>query len=132
MKGTTTMSLIPDLSDIPELGPVTEGTYDLRIQRAKLITAGSGRKGIFLPMEVVGEEGAEDLLHTLWLPMESDDPSKAATMWRMIKEFLTAVGMPTDGLDEDSLSDFVDLELNALVGMDHYDGKDKNVIKRVL
>lgn len=127
------MSLIPNLNDIPELGPVVEGAYDLRVTKPFLKTAGTGRKGINLCIEVVGEENAETLYHTLWLPMDSDDQGKAHTMLRMLKEFMEKVGLPTDGDADETI--FQDLEFEGyLIKVPHYadEEKEMNELKRVL
>lgn len=128
------MSLIPNLNDIPELGPVEEAEYDLRVTKSMVKTAKStGRKAINLCIEIVGEENAEPLWHSIWLPMESDDPGKAATMLRMLKDFMSAVGLPTDGDTDETI--FEDLEFSALlIQVPHYADEDKmvNEIKRVM
>lgn len=122
---------IPDLSDIPELEPVSPNVeYDLRITTAKDVTSNrTGREGIMLVCEILGEENAENLIHRLWLPMDGDDEEKQKTMWRMIKEFLSAIGAPTDGLDTDELKG---LEFSAILGQEQdNNGKLRNNIQRV-
>lgn len=123
---------IPDLSDIPDLRPVAPNSeYDLRIARAKETKSQkTGREGILLICEIVGEENAENLMHTLWMPMEGDEPHKAQTMWRMIKEFLNAIGLPTDGVDT---SDFEGMEFSAILGLEQdLSGRERNTIQRVV
>jgi hypothetical protein len=122
---------IPDLSDIPELGPVAPDTeYDLRIVGAKNIQSKrTGREAALFICEILGEENAENVLHSLWLPMESDDASKQKTMWRMVKEFLSAVGLPTDGFE---LEDAIGTEFSAILSLGEDDkGRKRNEILRV-
>lgn len=123
---------IPDLSDIPELTPAAPNTeYDLRVIKSKSTKSNrTGREGILLIVEILGEENTENIMHTLWLPMEGDDPGKAQTMWRMIKEFLNSVGLPTDGLE---ISEFEGLEFSAILGLETDDkGRERNFIQRVV
>ena len=122
---------IPDLSEIPDLEPVAANQeYDLRIIRAKDVKSErTGREGILLICEIQGEPNAENLMHTLWLPMDSDDEHKAGTMWRMIKEFLSSVGASTDGLDT---SDLEGLEFSAVLGQENDpNGKTRNVFQSI-
>lgn len=125
------MSIIPDLSDVPELSPVAEGEYELRVTKAKMNESKrTGRKGIMLVCEIVGEDNADNLIETMWLPMPSDDPDKAQTMSRMLKERLIALGLPTDGSNE--LEDFQDLEFSAFLEYEEDDTYgNRNVIKRI-
>lgn len=125
------MALIPDLSDIPELTLVADGEYDLRVIVAKEIPSKkTGRNSIMLVCEILEEDNALNLIHSIWLPMETDDEDKKATMWRMIKEFLTAIGLDT--ADELEPEDFLHVEFSALLGTESSDDyADKNVIKRI-
>lgn len=125
--------LIPNLNDIPELGPVPEGEYDLRVTKGKEKKYDSGAECIMLIIEIVGEENADTIFHNLWLPTAKDDETKKANKLRSLKEFLAAVGMPTDGIEE--ASEFDDLEFTALlVQVPHFADEDKmvNEIKRVV
>lgn len=123
---------IPSLSDIPDLGPVEEGEYELRIKKGKdTISGKTNRPGIMLSIEVVEEPLAETIFETLWFPMEGDDPDKAQTMWRMIKEFMTNLGMDTSV--ENGPEDFTGIEFRALLGLeDDQNDRPVNVIKRIL
>lgn len=123
---------IPDLSDIPEQAPVAEGVeYDLRITKVKdVVSNKTGREGIMLICEVIGEENAESVFERLWLPMDGDDETKARTMWRMVKEFLISIGAPTDGLDASELEG---IEFSAILGIENDDkGRPRNFIQRVI
>ena len=125
--------LIPDLNDIPELGPVPEGEYEIRVTKGKFKKYDSGAQCIMLICEIVGEENADTVFHNLWLPTSSDDTTKQANKLRGLKDFLTAVGMPTDGIED--ASEFDGLEFSAnLVQVPHFADEDKmvNEIKRVV
>ena len=125
------MSLIPNLSDIPELTLAEDGEYDLHVTTAKeKASPKTGRNSIMLVCDFVGEDDIQNLIHSIWLPMESDDKTKAETMWRMIKEFLTAVGLPSDG-DLD-IEDFKGLDFTAIIEIESSDFGDRNIIKRIV
>lgn len=125
------MSLLPNTSDIPELSPVEPGEYDLRIIRAKETQSNrTGRKGIMLIHDIIGEDNAEDLIDTIWLPMDTDDEDKKKTMLRMIKERVLALGLPDDGSVE--LDDFIGTEFAAILELEDSDFGRRNNIKRIL
>jgi len=124
---------IPDLSDIPELSPVAPNVeYDLKITKAKEIKSkNTGREGILIICDIAGEENAENLLHTLWLPNDGDEEGKQKTMWRMIKEFLSSIGAPTDGMETEELEG---MSFSAILGQEKDDrtGRMRNTIQRVV
>lgn len=125
------MSLIPNLSDIPEQSVVPTGIYDLRIIKAQEKTSKMGRKGIMQIIEIVSEDNALNIFDTLWLPMDSDDEGKKMTMLRMLKERLQALNLPTDGSVE--LADFAGLEFSASVVLtEDPEYGNKNEIKKIL
>jgi len=107
------MALIKDLSSIPDLAPVVDGEYDIRVKKVNKVESKKtpGRFGIQLICEVVDEPEAETLFHTLWLPYDGDEEETANTMWRMIKDFTTPLGLSGD-LD---LEDFEDLQFTAFL-----------------
>ena len=119
------MAMIPNLADIPDKKPVDAGEYDLRITKAKETKSQrTGRYGCMLIIEIDGEDNADTIFHTLWYgnynDYQGDDEEKNLTMWRMVKDFLTALGLdPEDETDE---SDLVGLEFTADVG--YNDGMD--------
>lgn len=125
------MSLLPDTSAIPELAPVADGEYDLRIMRAKETESKrTGRKGIMLIIDIIGEDNADDIIHTLWLPMEADDDDKRKIMLRMIKEFVLALGLPEDGSVE--LDDFIGVDFTAILELEDSEYGRRNNIKRIV
>jgi len=136
------MPAIPNLSTIKDLAPVTEGEYDLRIIKAKDTHSDkTGRNGILCIIEVIGEDLASNIMHTMWFGNDGiykgDDAEKSDLMWRMVKDFLGAIGLSRDG--EVELDEFTDINFCANVtyndGCDD-DGKQvyapKNEIGRIL
>lgn len=126
------MPLFPDTSEIPELKPVEPGEYDLRVIKAKETKSNrTGREGVMLICEIVGEDNAENTIDTMWLPMPTDDETKAQTMLRMIKERLLALGLPDDGTVE--LEDFTDLQFTALLDYEEQPNqRPRNNIKKII
>jgi len=128
------MAMIPSLSEIPDRHPVEAGEYDLRITKAKETKSNrTGRYGCMLIIEIDGEDNAETIFHTLWYgnykDYKKDDDDKNNTMWRMVKDFLRALGLdPEQETDE---TDLVGLEFSAMLtysdGMDTDD--DGNPVK---
>lgn len=140
------MSMIPSLSEIPDLSPVESGEYDLRITKVKETKSkNTGRYGCMLMIEVDGEDNADTIFHTLWYgnykDYQGDDEEKNNMMWRMVKEFIAAIGLdPEEETDE---SDLIGTEFTADVsyndGMDTDDdgnpvrvGQPRNEILRVV
>lgn len=140
------MAMIPSLKEIPDKSPVEPGEYDLRIIKAKETKSNrTGRYGCMLIIEVDSEDNAETIFHTLWYgnykDYQKDDEKKNAIMWRMVKDFLRALGLdPEQETDE---SDLVGLEFTAMLtyndGMSINDdgkpiklGQPRNEIAQVL
>ncbi len=120
---------IPDLSDIPELRVVEPGSYNIRITKAKDITAENGRPGIMLVCDIVDVDDAETLFHNLWMVRDSDPEDKATTMFRMLKEFVVGVGLDPASAET---PEFEGCEFEALLDTDEYQGRDKNIITRIV
>ncbi len=119
------MAIIPNLADIPDKKPVEAGEYDLRITKVKETKSNrTGRYGCMLIINVDGEDNADTIFHTLWYgnykDFQGDDEDKNNMMWRMVKDFLSSLGLdPNEETDE---SDIVGLEFSADVG--YNDGMD--------
>lgn len=119
------MPMIPSLSEIPDRSPVEPGEYDLRITKAKETKSNrTGRYGCMLIIEIDGEDNAETVFHTLWYgnykDYQKDDEEKNNMMWRMVKDFLRALGLdPEQETDE---SDLTGLEFTAM--LTYNDGMD--------
>ena len=110
------MAMIPNLSEIPDKKPVDGGEYDLRITKVKETKSNrTGRYGCQLIINIDGEDNADTIFHTLWYgnykDYQGDDDEKNNLMWRMVKDFLRALGLdPEQETDE---SDLVGLEFSA-------------------
>lgn len=110
------MAMIPNLSEIPDKKPVDGGEYDLRITKVKETKSNrTGRYGCQLIINIEGEDNADTIFHTLWYgnykDYQGDDDEKNNLMWRMVKDFLRALGLdPEQETDE---SDLVGLEFSA-------------------
>lgn len=112
------MAIIPNLSEIPDKKPVEAGEYDLRISKVKETKSkNTGRYGCMLVIDIEGEDNADSIFHTLWYgnykDYQGDDDDKSNTMWRMVKDFLRALGLDPD--NETDESDLVGLEFTAEV-----------------
>jgi len=113
------MAMIPNLKDIPDKAPVEAGEYDLRITKVKETkSARTGRYGCMLIIDIEGEDNANSIFHTLWYgnykDYQGDDEDKSNMMWRMVKDFISALGLdPNEETDE---SDLLGLEFSADVG----------------
>ena len=118
-----------DLSGVPDLTHMEEGEYDLRITSVKDVEAGNGRDGIRFVCKILNEENAKNVVHQLWAPMEGDDEDNVEIMERMQKEFLQALNMPVDGSVEND--DFVNLEFSAILGIEEYEGEERNKIVKI-
>ena len=112
------MAIIPNLSEMPDKKPVEGGEYDLRISKVKETKSkNTGRYGCMLVIDITNEDNADSIFHTLWYgnykDYQGDDDDKSNTMWRMVKDFLRALGLDPD--NETDESDLVGLEFTAEV-----------------
>ncbi len=110
------MAIIPNLSEIPDKKPVEGGEYDLRISKVKETKSkNTGRYGCMLVIDITNEDNADSIFHTLWYgnykDYQGDDDDKSNTMWRMVKDFLRALGLDPD--NETDESDLIGLEFTA-------------------
>lgn len=126
--------LIPNLNEIPELGAVPEGEYDLRATVCKKKKANTGTMGIMFVFEIVGEENADEFFHTIWTPKADGTPKTIEKSWRMFGEAFAALGIEVSERElEDIVEDCQGLECSALlIQKPHYQDEDKmvNEIKR--
>jgi hypothetical protein len=130
------MSLIPNLSEIPELGPVAKGFYDLRVTSAKHKKFDTGAEAINLSIEVIDEENAETVWHKLWLPTDKDEQSKVTNKWRQIKDAMEKMNLDfsdATGLDYIAFAQlFEGAEFNAELDLEpDYRNPEKfvNIVK---
>ncbi len=121
---------IPSLKDIPDLAPVEPGEYDLYIRQAKDAKSNDGsREGIMLIIDIQNVDNAETIFDSMWLPNEIDSEETTETMWRMIKERIAALGL--DPAEENENSAFVGISFTALLGIETYKGRTRNVIEKI-
>ena len=114
------------------MAPVEDGEFDLRITHAMEKDYDSGAKALLLFIEIVGEDNADDIVHSLWLPTDLDTPKKARNKLLKVKEFMEAAGMDTSM--ETDPEDFKDMSLTAMLKQEpNYRDASKmdNVIDRV-
>lgn len=120
-----------DLDNVPELGAVAEGEYELRIVDAGDYTSKtSGQAMIRVVLEIVGEANAEALYHYLTLPQFDDDEKRKNGKLRRIKEFLSAFGI-------DQKSEYADWNGSTAWALlsanpDDRDGRLRNDVKRFI
>ncbi len=120
------MSIIPNLKDIPEIGPVPAGEYDLRINSIKETTYDSGAKALMMFIDITDEKNTENVIHKLWLPTSLDDEAKTAGKWRRVKEFMEKLGMETD--DETEYDEFVGITFTGELSLiPHFSESDREV-----
>lgn len=140
------MALIPALKEIKDLTPVDGGQeYDLRIIKAQKTKSNrTGRKGVLFIVDIVDEDDALNIMHTIWFGNDgdytADDEEKSNMMWRGVKEFCRALGFdPDNGIEAE---EFEDKQFTAIVEYDDgievdEDGKEhqafapKNVIGKI-
>jgi hypothetical protein len=80
---------INDLDEIQEDKPVPEGEYNLVISDCREKNNEAGElKGLFVILEIEGQEGAANVMHNISLPLPSDDQSKVKGKLIFIKRFL--------------------------------------------
>lgn len=122
---------IPDLSNIPDVGPVPEGEYQLKIRKAKdHVSDNTGRHGLMLICQILGETNASSVFHTLWYPFETEDDDKQTVMWRMVKEFIEAIGLDASASPE--AKDFEGIEFSAKLRLNTEMDRPRNEIERVV
>jgi len=123
---------IPDLSNIPDQGPVPEGEYQLKVRKAKdHVSDNTGRHGLMLICQVLNEPNAESVFHTMWFPFDHEDDDKQTVMWRMVKEFIDGIGLDSSASPE--ARDFEGVEFSALLGYeDDGTNRPRNKIVRVI
>lgn len=128
--------VVPNLSDVPEIKPVMEGEYDLRITGVQTkMTNGDPAKGklprpmINLTIEVIGEPNADIIFHSLFMPIESDQERTKTKMLGDIKVWAEACSLPLDGLN---VHDFMNSEIRAYVIQDEWNGQVRNQIKTLV
>ena len=139
------MALIPNLTEIKDQAPVTApnaptaqddtghdyimshsvGEFDLRIRKTDATKSKrTGRNGVQFIIDIIDEDNATSIFHSIWFGNDgtftADDEEKSDNMWRMVKDFIRALGM--DPEEEHESEDFENLEFSA--NIEYSDGVD--------
>lgn len=122
---------IPSLTDVPELGPVPDGEYTLRVAGVinKMTSGDNGkpqRPYFNIMLEVVGEDSAEMVFHSLFMPLPSDMDNVAIRMLNDLKKFVKACDGNTDAPDPD---EWLNAEFDAYLVQKEFNNRVSNEIK---
>lgn len=127
---------IPNLEDVPEIKPVMEGEYDLRITGVQTkMTKGDPAQGklprpmINLTLEVVGEANADVIFHSLFMPIEGDQERTRLKMLGDIKVWAEACSLPLNGLNP---QEFMNGEIKAYLIQSEWNGQTRNEVKTLI
>ena len=123
--------MIPNLSHIKDkkvLKLEAPREMDLIITKMIMGKWKSGQHNAAFIIHMDGEEDAKEIYHTVGFGNFGDfqefDAEKSETIWRMLKEFITSLGL--DPEEDHPAEDFVDLEFVGLVGYDSGEVEDDN------
>ena len=105
-----------DLGQDLEEKVAPNGQYELRLTSATLKTSQkTERQYISFGIQIEGDDYAT-LWHSVFLPMDKDEPRTRKLMLRDTKRFFSVFGIPLDqDIDEDALIDLVGLEGKCLL-----------------
>lgn len=142
-----------NLDSVPELGTMPTGSEaQLEITSCRLKEVGEAGYPQLLfsckNLESTDETEYDTVFHTLWLPSELDKTSAASNQKRRdIRDFCSAVGINTDrlvdyvseasnqlhgGEEVSNLEDAIGKIFYAVLKEEEYEGRLKNVIKKVV
>ena len=123
--------MIPNLSHIKDKSVIkleSPQEMDLIITKMIMKKCNSGRPAALFIIAMDGEPEAQEIMHQVnfgnYGDFQEDDESTNETMWRMLKEFIRALGL--DPEEEHPVEDFVDLEFVGMVGYDSGEVEDDN------
>ena len=121
---------IPDLSEIPDLEAAAEGEYNLKIVSSRSAKADNGREGYKFVVHNQDGNNYIPIFESIWFPLESEDEAKTQMMWRMVKEFVTALGLPPGDIGPE---EFMGIEFSAMLGVrkNDYTGNIENYIIKI-
>lgn len=117
---------INDLDDVQEDQPVPEGSYALVITDCKEKEK-DGKKNLLCIIEIVGHEGAANVLHNVALPGPGDDDEKVKNKLKFIKRFVQAFKIPVKGGTLNP-QDFIGKQATLPLKQKEYEGQVSNVI----
>lgn len=116
-----------ELDAIEEDKPVAEGEYELVITDVKEKEKDGEASGLLVILEIVGVEGASNVLHNISFPMAGDDDQKRKNKLKFMKRFLVLFGIPyAGGLD---LTRFPGARAKCNLGQKEWNGEISNEIK---
>jgi len=123
--------MIPNLSHIKDKNVIkleSPQEMDLIINKMVMKKCSSGRTGALFVISIDGESEAKEIMHQMnfgnYGDYQKDSEETNETMWRMLKEFIRALGL--DPEEEHPEEDFVDLEFVGLVGYEDGMVEDDN------
>lgn len=118
-----------NFDDVREDQPVPEGEYDLVIADVKEKNNDSGNlKNLLVIIEIVGHDGAANVLHNISIPQPEDDAEKVSNKAKFIKRFLQLFNIPFQG-GSLNLTDFPGKRAKAFLTQEEYQGTISNKIK---
>ena len=116
-------------NDVQEDKPVPEGEYQLVITDAKEKNNEAGElKGILVICEIVGHEGAANVLHNISLPLPGDESEKINNKLKFIKRFVQLFGIKVVG-NQLNIQDFIGKSAKAMLTQESYNDTVSNKIK---
>lgn len=123
--------MIPNLSHIKDKKVIKlESPREMDLIITKMIMGKwkSGQTNATFIIAMDGEEDAKEIFYSVGFGNYGDfqefDEKKNETIWRMLKEFITALGL--DPEEAHSAEDFEDLEFVGIVGYDSGEVEDDN------
>ena len=123
--------MIPNLSHIKDKKVIkleSPQEMDLIITKMVMKKCSSGRTGALFIISIDGEPEVKEIMHQVnfgnYGDYQKDDETTNETMWRMLKEFIRALGL--DPEEEHPAEDFTDLEFVGMVGYDSGEVEDDN------
>ena len=125
------MSFIPmneDYDAVQENQPVPEGEYTLVIDNVKEKQDDAGNiKGLLVICQIVGADDAQNVMHNLSLPLDTDDETKRKNKLLFMKRLLTLFNIPfSGGID---LQQFPGKQAKCFLTQEDYQGTISNKIK---
>lgn len=119
-----------NLNDLPEVGPVAPGEYEVMITKAEdYIGKDSGKPSIRIIFDIPNELSADSIFYYLGLPNSNDTEKQKINKLRRIKEFLAAFD-----LDQNSAyNEWVGRKAWALINQEpDIHGEIRNSIRRFI
>jgi hypothetical protein len=121
-----------DTSNVPDLKPLPEGEYEVRLLSAEVKNSKKGDPMIEAKFDVPSEGLSDDIYHYIMLPTGSDDEKKKIRKLQNLRDFKAALRMPPTG--QVDLEQFAGEKSWALLTEETNEqtGKMNNRIKRFI